>query len=129
MNVDWLDPLFKALVLGVGVALLVASARLWHLHRLSDDGSRRVAFWPLGLVIATFASYVFLLLSFPFTDFLLGTAFGKQRSVTLEINVGLAFVIIVVSIFKGGALRWPVALAATALLINWFIVAAWSVAV
>jgi hypothetical protein len=129
MYVDWLDTSFKALVVGVGVALLVSLARLWDQRRSSADGLKRTAFWPVALIAATSASYVFLLLSFHFTNLLLGTAFTTHRSVTLDINLGLALVVVVVSIFKGGALRWPVALAATALLLDWFIVAAWSVAV
>jgi hypothetical protein len=71
----------------------------------------------------------FFLSSFCFRDILLGRAFSQQREIVLYVNLGLTLAMTVVSIVKGGILRWHVAFAATALLLVWLIVAAVSAAV
>jgi hypothetical protein len=126
MRFDWLDTLFDALIVGVGIALAMSWARLPSLLRLPDFRQKRASTWPL---ILTTLSFAYFLLSFPLQDALLGTAFSQQRSVVIEINWVLTLSMAVVSIFKGGALKWWIMFAAVGLFLVWLILAAYSSAV
>jgi len=121
MRVDWLQILYGALILGVGIALALSWARLRSLRPLLGFGEKTTVTW---LLILTTISFVFFLLSFPFQDAILGTAFSEQRSIVLYINLGLTLSVAIVSIFRGGTLKWRIVCAALALLLVWLIVAA-----
>ena len=126
MRVDWLQTLFDALILSAGIALAMSWGRLRSLRRLTGLGEKTAVTW---LLILTTISFAFFLLSFPFQDAILGRAFSEQRSVVLYINLGLTLSVAVISIFKGGTIKWRIVFAAIALLLVWLIVAAISSAV